>query len=84
MTETGDESKLEDIDQAHLADVLESLAQAKRGEFASSAQVKTAFGRFEITDAQLAEVELAKREVRAGKIATDQEMRELWRRFGLE
>ena len=38
---------------------------------------------YQLTDAQLAEVELAKREVREGKIATDAEMKELWRRFGL-
>ena len=31
---------------------------------------------------QLAEVELALREIREGKIATDEEMEEVWRRFG--
>jgi len=39
--------------------------------------------RYQLTDAQIAEVELAKREVREGKIATEQEMNDLWRRFGL-
>lgn len=39
--------------------------------------------RHQLTDAQLAEVELAKREVRAGRIATNAEMAETWRRFGL-
>jgi hypothetical protein len=34
-----------------------------------------------LSDAQLAEVELAKREVREGKMATDAEMMEVWRRF---
>jgi hypothetical protein len=37
----------EDIDPAHLADVLESLAQAKRGEFANDAKVEAAFRRFD-------------------------------------
>jgi hypothetical protein len=39
--------------------------------------------RYQLTDAQIAEVELAKREVREGKVATEQEMNDLWRRFGL-
>jgi len=39
--------------------------------------------RYRLTDWQAAEVELAKREVREGKIATDSEMAEVWRRFGL-
>jgi hypothetical protein len=43
----GDDAEPEDIDPAHLADVLESLAQAKRGAFASDAQVEAAFRRFE-------------------------------------
>jgi hypothetical protein len=34
-----------------------------------------------LTEAQLAEVELAKQEVREGKIATEEEMAEVWRRF---
>jgi DNA-binding TFAR19-related protein (PDSD5 family) len=42
----GDDSEPEDIDPAHLADVLESLAQAKRGEFATDAEVEAAFRRF--------------------------------------
>lgn len=35
-----------------------------------------------LTDDQLAEVELAKREVDQGKFASDQEMKALWRNFG--
>ena len=38
--------------------------------------------RFQLDDAQVAEVELAKREVREGKIATEAEMADVWRRFG--
>jgi len=34
------------VDPAHLADVLESLAQARRGEFASDAEIEAAFRRF--------------------------------------
>jgi hypothetical protein len=37
--------------------------------------------RYQLDDGQLAEVELAKREVREGKIATEAEMAETWRRF---
>jgi hypothetical protein len=43
---TGDESEPEDIARAHLADVLESLAQAKRREFVADAEVEAAFQRF--------------------------------------
>jgi hypothetical protein len=38
--------------------------------------------RHQLSDAQVAEVEVAKREVREGKIATDAEMDDVWRRFG--
>jgi hypothetical protein len=40
------ESEPEPIDPAHLSDVLEGLAQAKRGEFATDAEVEAAFRRF--------------------------------------
>jgi hypothetical protein len=42
-----DEGEPEPIDQADLAAVLERLAQANRGEFASDAAVETAFRRFD-------------------------------------
>ena len=42
-----DEGEAEDIDPAHLADVLESLAQARRRVFASDAEVEAAFRRFD-------------------------------------
>jgi len=42
----GETSAPEDINPAHLADVLESLAQARRREFATDAEVETAFRRF--------------------------------------
>jgi hypothetical protein len=37
--------------------------------------------RYRLSDDQAAEVELARREVREGKVATDAEMAEVWRRF---
>jgi hypothetical protein len=39
--------------------------------------------RYGLTDSQVAEIERARREVREGKIATDAEMDDVWRRFGL-
>ena len=42
-----DEDETEEIDPAHLADVLESLAQARRRQFASNAEVEAAFRRFD-------------------------------------
>jgi hypothetical protein len=44
---TGEEGDAETIDPAHLPDVLEGLAQAKRRQFASDAEVEAAFRRFE-------------------------------------
>ena len=41
------ESEPEDIEPAHLADVLESRAQARRREFATDAEVEAAFRRFD-------------------------------------
>jgi hypothetical protein len=42
-----DEAEPEPIDPAHLSEVLEGLAQAKRREFASDAEVEAAFRRFD-------------------------------------
>lgn len=36
-----------------------------------------------LTDEQVAEVELARQEVREGKVASDERMAALWRKFGL-
>ena len=41
------DGELEEIDAAHLPAVLEGLAQAKRREFASDAEVEAAFRRFD-------------------------------------
>ena len=41
------DSEPEPIDPAHLTDVLESLAQAKRSQFATDAEVEAAFRRFD-------------------------------------
>jgi Ca2+-binding EF-hand superfamily protein len=43
----GDDGEPEEIDLAHLPDVLESLAQAKRRAFATDAEVEAAFRRFD-------------------------------------
>ena len=43
----GDEGEPEPIDPAHLPDVLESLAQAKRRQFATDSEVEAAFRRFD-------------------------------------
>ena len=43
----GDEDDPEEIEPAHLSDVLESLAQAKRRKFATDAEVEAAFRRFD-------------------------------------
>ena len=42
-----DDGEPEEIDPAHLADVLEGLAQAKRREFATDAEVEAALRRFD-------------------------------------
>ena len=47
LTLAGNEGEPEGIDAAHLPAVLEGLAQAKRREFASDAEVEAAFRRFE-------------------------------------
>jgi hypothetical protein len=41
------EDEPEEINAAHLSAVLEGLEQAKRGEFATDAQVEAVFRRFE-------------------------------------
>jgi hypothetical protein len=47
LTLAGREEEPEDIDPAHLPHVLESLAQAKRRQFATDAEVEAAFRRFD-------------------------------------
>ena len=47
LTLAGDEGAPEPIDQAHLPDVLEAMAQARRRQFASDAEVEAAFRRFD-------------------------------------
>jgi hypothetical protein len=39
-------------------------------------------GRYQLSDDQVAEVELAKQEVREGKVATEADMDAVWQRFG--
>jgi hypothetical protein len=47
LTLAGDAGEPEEVDPAHLPDVLESLAQAKRREFATDAEVEAVFRRFD-------------------------------------
>jgi len=42
------EDELETIDPAHLPDVLAGLAQARRREFATDAEIAAAFDRFDL------------------------------------
>jgi hypothetical protein len=44
---TGNEGESEEIDPAHLPAVLEGLAQARRRQFATDAEIEAAFRRFE-------------------------------------
>lgn len=47
LTLSGNEGEPEEVDPTHLPAVLEGLAQAKRREFATDAEVEEAFRRFE-------------------------------------
>jgi hypothetical protein len=47
LTLAGDGGEFEEIDPAHLPGILESLAEAKRREFASDAEVEAAFRHFD-------------------------------------
>jgi hypothetical protein len=47
LTLSANEGEPEGIDPEHLPAVLEGLAQAKRREFATDAEVEAAFRRFE-------------------------------------
>lgn len=47
LTLSGNEGEPEEIDAAHLPSVLEGLAQARRRQFASDADVEAAFRRFD-------------------------------------
>ena len=47
MLHLADEGEPEDVDPAHLPAVLEGLAQARRGEFASDSEIEAALRRFE-------------------------------------
>ena len=47
LTLSGDEIEAERVDRAYLPALLSGLAQAKRREFASDAEIEAAFRRFE-------------------------------------
>jgi len=62
--------KLSDSEQDRVASLLLSLIDRDADDV-------------QLTPEQMAEVELARREAREGLFASDQEMTDLWRRFGL-
>jgi len=71
-----------------LEEAIETVRELPDGDQEVAAKFLLAFARpdehrYGLTGAQLAEVELAKREVREGHIASDVEMAEVWKRFGL-
>jgi hypothetical protein len=47
LTLSDNEHELEEVDVAHLPAILEGLAQAKRREFATDAEVEAVFRRFD-------------------------------------
>lgn len=47
MLNLADDAEIESVDPAHLPAILEALAQAKAGEFASPSEVEAAFRRFD-------------------------------------
>jgi hypothetical protein len=47
MLANGQEDEPEEIDPTHLTDVLEGLAQARRRQFATDAEIEHAFRRFD-------------------------------------
>jgi hypothetical protein len=47
LTLSGNDGQAEDVNTAHLPAILEGLAQAKRREFATDAEIEAAFRRFE-------------------------------------
>jgi hypothetical protein len=47
LTLSNSEGEPEDVDAAHLPAVLEGIAQAGRGEFATESEIEAAFRRFD-------------------------------------
>ena len=71
-----------------LEEAIATVRELPEGDQEIAAKFLLAFAkpeahRHRLTGEQVAEVELAKREVREGKIATEAEMAEVWERFGL-
>ena len=71
-----------------LEEAIATVRELPEGDQEIAAKFLLAFAkpeayRYRLTGEQVAEVELAKREVREGKIATEAEMAEVWERFGL-
>jgi len=71
-----------------LEHAIETVRELPEGDQEIAAKFLLAFAkpeerRYQLTTEQIAEVNLARREVREGRIATDAEMAEVWERFGL-
>jgi hypothetical protein len=71
-----------------LEEAIATVRELPEGDQEIAAKFLLAFAkpdqhRYRLTEAQVAEVELAKREVREGMIATEAEMAAVWERFGL-
>jgi hypothetical protein len=69
-----------------LEQAIASVRQLPAGEQDIAAKFLLGFANpdaphFQLTDEQMAEVELAKLEVRAGKLVTDTDMEDVWRKF---
>ena len=69
------------------ADAVQKISRLAKERQNDAAQVlltilESDSSRYRLTPAQLKEVELARSEVRNGKIASDAQMRALWKDFG--
>ena len=69
-----------------LEEAIESVRRLPDGDQDLAAQFLLGFAnpdaeRYQLTDDQLAEVELARREVAEGKVATAADMNDVWRRL---
>jgi predicted transcriptional regulator len=76
---------VEQIDPEHLEGVLEGLAQADRGEFATSAEIEDVLHRFrplKIDPRDLAAVLEGFDQIRRGEFATEEEVEDAYRHFG--
>jgi predicted transcriptional regulator len=76
LTLASGEGESEAIDPAHLPAILEGLAQAKRGQFATDDEVEAVYLRFE----ERAAIAASKAAAARGEFATDEQV---WAKHGL-